>query len=213
MAQSNRLICVFGDSYVKNHRCPIEETWHWKVACQLGLQYLNLGINGNCIGYDRDAEGYGNAMIDRIEEIPDSAAIILIIAGHNDAAMIKERKDYTVKDFSVALDTLLKRLTARHPETAIGYVTPWNVDRQYFPEIISEIKRVCKLNGIPVLDTSTDLIEVNNPEFRKHYFQGENDTAHLNDAGHNLMVGPGLYFIESLLNGNAPSITQLQNCK
>lgn len=199
LGQSNMTMCVFGDSYVRNHRCPISETWHAKASRQLGLHYLNFGINGNCIGYDRASEGYGKAMIDRVEELPDSVAVILLIAGHNDAAMIAEHNDYSVERFSNSLNNLLKKIVKRYPDAAIGYVTPWNVNRIYFEEVISEIRRVCKSNGIPVLDASKCLIDVNNPEFRKKYFQGENDTAHLNDKGHNLLIEWGKEFISNIM--------------
>lgn len=195
----NGIMCVFGDSYVRNHRCPVTETWHAKVAKRLGMKYVNKGINGNCIAFDRTAEGFGKAMINRIDELPDSATVILLIAGHNDAAMITNNKDCTMKQFSESLDKLLKLLKDKYPDAAIGYVTPWYVDRKYFPEVISEIKRICMNNDIPVLDSSTSGIEVNNPEFRKIYFQGVNDTAHLNDAGHNLLVEWGEKFVIRLL--------------
>lgn len=198
MAQSNELLCVIGDSYVRNHHCPVSETWHAKAAKALGMDYMNLGINGNCVGYDRTDEGYGRPVIARLGEIPDSAAVILIIAGHNDAGIIAEREDYSLRQFSDSLDIMLKRLSARFPDAAIGYVTPWNVNRAYFPEVLSEIRRVCRANGIPVLDISAGVIKVNDPDFRKLYFQRENDTAHLNDEGHNLLVVSGIHFIQQI---------------
>lgn len=199
LAQPNGVMCVIGDSYVRNHHCPVEETWHFKAAKQLGMKYLNFGINGNCVGYDRTSEGYGKAIIDRIEDLPDSVTMILIIAGHNDAAMIAEHEDYSVEKFSNSLNVLLKKTVARYPDAAIGYVTPWNVKRIYFEEVISEIKRVCKSNRIPILDASKCLIDANNPEFRKKYFQGEKDTAHLNDEGHNLLIEWGKEFILNIM--------------
>ena len=198
MAQSNELLCVIGDSYVRNHHRPVSETWHAKAAKALGMDYLNLGINGNCVGYDRTAEGYGRSVLSRIGEIPDSATVILIIAGHNDAGIIAGHEDYSLRQFSDSLDIMLKRLTARFPDAATGYVTPWNVNRPCLPEVLSEIGRVCRKNGIPLLDISSGVIKVNDPEFRGRYFQGENDTAHLNDSGHNLLVDTGVRFIQEI---------------
>lgn len=191
-------MCVFGDSYVRNHHCHITETWHAKVAARLGLHYVNKGINGNCVAFDRTAEGYGKAMINRIDELPDSINVILLIAGHNDAGMIANNENCTLSQFSESLDHLLKVLKWKYPNATIGYVTPWHVQRPCFEEIISEIKRICMSNGIPVLDAS-DIIEVNSPTFRKRYFQSENDTAHLNDDGHNLMFEQGLGFIRNII--------------
>ncbi|WP_289640897.1 hypothetical protein [uncultured Muribaculum sp.] len=47
----------------------------------------------------------------------------------------------------------------------------------------------------------TSGIDVNNPEFRAKYFQGGgvNDTAHLNAAGHDLLLDYGEKFIRSLV--------------
>lgn len=210
-ARSNELLCVIGDSYVRNHHCPVSETWHAKAAEALGMDYLNLGINGNCVGYDRTDEGYGNPVISRIGEIPDSTTVILIIAGHNDAGIIAEREDYSLRQFSDSLDTMLKRLVARFPAAAIGYVTPWNVNRPYFPEVLSEIRRICRLNAISVLDVSSGIIKVNDPEFRKQYFQGENDTAHLNDKGHDLMVDTGVSFIQEITSEKGHNYNVLTN--
>lgn len=53
--------------------------------------------------------------------------------------------------------------------------------------------------GVPVLDMAAmGVIEVNNPEFRAKYFQGPNDTAHLNSAGHDLLVPLGEAFLQLL---------------
>lgn len=198
LAEDN-IMCVFGDSYVRNHHCPISETWHAKVAEQLGMQYVNKGINGNCIAFDRTGEGYGKAMINRIDELPDSARVILLIAGHNDAGMITNNENCSLRQFSETLDLLLRALKENHPNAAIGYVTPWYVERKYFPEVISEIKIICTANNVPVLDASTSGIEVNNQEFRKKYFQDINDTAHLNNDGHNLLVKWGEDFVLRIL--------------
>lgn len=198
-AETENTLCVFGDSYVRNHHCPVSETWHAKAAEQLGLTYHNFGINGNCVGFDRTSEGYGKAMIDRLQELPDSADVVLLIAGHNDAGIMAENADYNIERFSNALDILLKKLKTKYPGASIGYVTPWNVNRPFFAEVISEIRRVCNLHGIPVLDASESIIEVNNPDFRKVYFQGEKDTAHLNSKGHDLFLETGKNFIIKLM--------------
>ena len=72
----------------------------------------------------------------------------------------------------------------------------------YFKEVIEEIISTCGRYGIPVLDAAhTSGIDVNNPEFRAKYFQGGgvNDTAHLNAAGHDLLLDYGEKFIRSLV--------------
>ena len=171
---SGKTMCVFGDSYVANHLRPYTEAWHSKVAERMGMKYINFGRNGSSIAFDRSKEGFGR-------EVPQ-------FGGWD--------------KFTKSLDTLCRSLKERYPDTAIGFVTPWNVDRPYFKEVIEEIISTCGRYGIPVLDAAhTSGIDVNNPEFRAKYFQGGgvNDTAHLNAAGHDLLLDYGEKFIRSLV--------------
>lgn len=187
---------VIGDSYVKNHLRPSSETWHAKAAAKLGMEYHNLGINGNCIAFDRTDRGFGVRMTERYREIPKDADFILIIAGHNDADMADT--DEKFRNFTDSLDYLCAHLKEEYPDARIGFVTPWAVDRKNFKEVINEIKTTATKYGFPVLDMAyTSGIKVNDPEFRAVYFQnkGINDTAHLNDKGHNLLVDYGAAFI------------------
>lgn len=190
-----KTLCVMGDSYVRNHARPVSETWHARVAERLGMHYVNLGINGNCVAFDRTKEGYGAPMIERYEQIPDSADYILFIAGHNDATLIAKDEERW-GTFRYKLDELCARLVKRYPKAAIGFVTPWKVSRPWFSEVITEIHIMCRMHGIPVLDpTDCAGIEVNNPEFRTRYFQSSDDDAHLNAAGHALMLDCGEQFL------------------
>lgn len=197
------VMCVFGDSYVRNHRCPYSQTWHAKVAKKLGYKYVNCGRNGSSMGFDRTKDGFGKAMTNRLSELPPRADVFIIIAGHNDADLIANDRPYSLEEFAGALNTLIDSLRVKYPDAAIGYVTPWDVDRPQFKEVISSIKNVCAKREIPVLDAAaTSGIEVNNPEFRAQYFQGPNDTAHLNDAGHDLLLQWGEEFVTSMRNND-----------
>lgn len=194
-----KTIVVLGDSYVRNHRCPWSETWHSKAADKLGMFYLNYGRNGSSIAFDRTNDGFGPEMTRRYLEMPENADYVLVIAGHNDADYITKhgRRD----EFSAGLEKLCSGLKERYPGAKIGFVTPWHVDRENFAEVISEIKATCGRHDIPVFDPGERVgIDVNNDEFREKYFQnkGVRDTAHLNNAGHNLIVEQGILFIKSL---------------
>lgn len=196
---TGKSLWVIGDSYVRNHRCPQEETWHAKAAAKLGMEYHNLGRNGNCIAFDRTKEGFGEQMTVRYRQISPDADYILIIAGHNDADKIKD--DAMWKQFTDSLDYLCTAIKERCPKARIGIVTPWAVDRPMFAEVIGELKAAGGRHGIPVLDMAyTAGIRVNDDEFRAKYFQnrGVRDTAHLTDAGHNLVLPYGLAFIRLL---------------
>lgn len=193
-----KTVCMLGDSYVRNHRCPFTETWHNKVANNLEMHYVNFGRNGSSIAFDRTKDGFGPAMTERYLEMPDSVDIIIVIAGHNDADYLARRRG-TWEQFSAGLDALCAGLKAKYPGKPIGFVTPWAVERPYFKEVTAEIHRVCARYGIPVLDAAaTSGIKVGDPEFRKQYFQSPKDTAHLNAAGHDLLINWGKAFILSL---------------
>lgn len=194
-----KTLCVFGDSYVRNHRRPASETWHSKAASLLGMNYVNCGINGSSILYDRSSEGFGKAMTERCKDLPDSIDCLLIIAGHNDASLIKT--DDELARFDKALEELLENLKKRYPAADIGYVLPWNVDRGYFKQVLASITRICGKYGIPVFNAEeAGDIRVNDPDYRAVYFQdrGINDTAHLNAAGHGLIVREGSRFIADI---------------
>lgn len=194
------VLCVFGDSYVKNHRRPMTETWHCKAAAALGLKYVNLGRNGSCVSID--TKGFGPAMTKRVKtELPEKMDAILIIAGHNDASRITE--DAGLVTFEESLNAIFDEIKERYPKAKVGYVLPWHVDRGYFNQVIDIIGKVCKKRKIPVFDAeAAGGIEVNNDEFRHKYFQnkGVKDTAHLNAAGHDLIVGAGTDFLKKNLN-------------
>lgn len=54
---NGKRIGVIGDSYVRNHKEPFENTWHYKFAKKHGMEYFNYGKNGNSIAYSaRDGE-------------------------------------------------------------------------------------------------------------------------------------------------------------
>lgn len=196
---AGKTIVFLGDSYVKNHRRPFSEAWHAKAAANLGMNYVNCGRNGSAIAFDRTKEGFGPEMTERYQsEIPDSADFIVVIAGHNDACIIgnnSEQKNWN--DFCTGLDTLLDGIKSKFPKARLAFVTPWAVDRPGFTEVNAQIIKSCGQRGIPVLDMAAlGAIDVNNPDFRAKYFQGPNDTAHLNAEGHDLLVPIGEAFLQ-----------------
>ena len=196
---SGKTIAFLGDSYVKNHRRPSDETWHAKAATNLGMNYVNCGRNGSSIAFDSTKDGFGPAMTERYKtEIPDSADYIVIIAGHNDADyLVNHSNEDLWNDFTKGLDALLDGMQNKYPNSRLAFVTPWAVDRAGFQKVNAQIIKACGQRGIPVLDMAAlGVIDVNNPEFRAKYFQGTNDTAHLNAEGHNLLVPLGEAFLK-----------------
>lgn len=58
---------IIGDSYVKNHKEPVKNTWHYKFAEKHGMEYLNYGKNGSSIAYS--SPRWGEAMYVRYKEM------------------------------------------------------------------------------------------------------------------------------------------------
>lgn len=191
-ASAQEVMNVIGDSYVANHRRPKEETWHCKLAKELGMTYNNYGRNGSCVAFDRTHDGkynFGEAMWVRCKVMDPSADYVVIIAGHNDADKVKDNCD-SLRMFVDSLEVMLDEIHQLCPKARIGYVTPWYVSRPGFKPVCKAIRKACRRRGIPVLmNYSGDcVIKVRDDEFRKRYFQGANDTAHLNADGHDLFL-------------------------
>ncbi|MBQ0023027.1 MAG: SGNH/GDSL hydrolase family protein [Prevotellaceae bacterium] len=187
-----KILNVIGDSNVANHRCPKEETWHYKMAQMMGLEYNNYGRNGSCIAFDRTHDGkynFGPAMWVRYADMNPNADYVLIVAGHNDADKVKDNPD-SLKMFCDSLDTMLNGIKKHCPKARIGFVSPWYVDRAGFVQLCRVIKKICKRHHVPLLMNYSDkcVIKVRDEAFRKKYFQTANDNAHLNDEGHNIFL-------------------------
>ncbi len=189
-AQESRLagkrIAFFGDSYVKNHREPVENTWHYKFARKHGMEYVNFGRNGSAVAVDR--ERFGPAMYKRYLEMPDSLDYIVLIAGHNDGTLLAEIGGIEV--YKEKLTVLCEGLIERYPTAKILFFGPWvrkdhaNSD---FKKVIEATAEVCGNHSIPFFDSaSRGNIFAQSDAFRKIYFQGGGvkDTAHLNAKGH-----------------------------
>lgn len=204
IAQGNMRIVkrmsVFGDSYVANHHRPYQETWHYQAAQQLNMEYQNVGRNGSCVAWNREAEGFGASMLQRYEQLNPNADLVIIIAGHNDASYVKENKD-SLRIFRNALVRLIDGVREHCPHARLVWVTPWYVDRDGFRPVVKCIRKLCKKKGVMVLNnyTANCCIKVRDAAFRKQYFQGANDMAHLNAEGHKLFLPIGLNFIKEVL--------------
>ncbi len=199
-----QVLNVIGDSYVANHRGAVEDTWHYKLAQKMGLAYNNYGRNGSCIAFDRTHDrpyNFGPAMWVRCKDMDPTADYVVIIAGHNDATKCRNNAD-SLHMFADSLDVFLTNVERQCPHARIGFVTPWYVPDDGFSPICEEIRRACARHNIPVLwNYSPDcVIDVRNASFREKYFQGADDTAHLNAAGHDLFLPIAeKWFVENLM--------------
>ncbi len=193
-----KIINVIGDSYVKNHRRPYQEAWHALVADKYHMTYRNYGRNGRCLVFDRTAEKWGTPMLDYFREMNDTADYVLVIGGHNDAEYIRNGKG-TLAQFETGLDSLCRGLIQKYPSAKLAFVTPWRVPRDCFADVVATMVKVCARYSIPVFNSAERSgVYVWDPQFRKLYFQGPNDTAHLNAAGHRLFMRKGETFLLGL---------------
>lgn len=197
-----KIISVLGDSYVRNHRRPYEETWHFKSAMKHGLDYRNLGRNGGCVAFDRTKEGFGPSLMVRYLDLDPNSDIVLIIAGHNDAVKIGDDQGLLAQ-FTDSVRLLIDKIRTHCPKAKIGWVTPWYVDAAGFAPTCKAIKKICKQKKVALLDNykAGCMIKVRDASFRSTYFQSGTDTAHLNANGHDLYLATGDKFVEKLLFG------------
>lgn len=199
------LINVIGDSYVKNNIDPIEVTWHYKMAQQLGYRYNNYGRNGSCLAWETENDGlhsFGPAILAYVWDMDPSADYVLIVGGHNDAFKISDSR-YMIEDFRDSLELLIANIRQQCPKAQIGFVTPWYVNRVGFEEACKAIKQVCVRHNVPVLMNYSKYspVRVRDAKFREEYFQAPDDYAHLNEKGHDLYLPTAMtwfkkYFID-----------------
>jgi lysophospholipase L1-like esterase len=191
-------IGFIGDSYVKNHREPVENTWHYKFAKKHQMEYFNYGRNGNCIALD--LKQWGTGMYKRYQDMRDDLDYVVVIAGHNDAS--QGRIDSIgIDTFKERLRILCEGLIEKYPHARLFFFTPWSCKdfiggpRQL---VVDAMLEVCGSYGIPVFDAARrSNIFITSEQFRKKYFQGGKgtDTAHLNARGHDRFLPVAESFI------------------
>jgi len=199
-----KTLVVIGDSYVANHKRPTEEAWHYRLAEKYQMEFFNYGKNGNCLAFDR--KGWGVAMVNRLGELHSPADFVLVVAGHNDARYIDGNKAKNEGDDSIDVSDegkaarlaifregvakMAKALRTKYPNARIVFVSPWHVSDPQFDAVISALGEIVPSEGCLFVDaTAASGIAPNDADVRRRLFQGKNDMAHLNAAGHALMLG------------------------
>lgn len=178
-------IGVIGDSYVRNHKEPVENTWHFKFAQKYEMQYFNYGRNGNCVAMDRSR--FGKALYKRYAtDMSDSLDVIIVVAGHNDATLLDSIGGIEV--YKEKLGLLCSGLIHKYPQAHIFFFTAWNCENflgSNREKVVDATLDVCGAYAIPVFDSARrSMIFASDETFRKQYFQRQPDRAHLNSAGH-----------------------------
>lgn len=182
---AGKRIGVIGDSYVRNHKEPVENTWHYKFARKHHMEYFNYGLNGNCVSIPRVQ--YGEPMYKRYKEMNDSLDYVVVIAGHNDATLLES---IGIDNYKEKLAILCEGLIEKYPTAKLFFFTCWT--RKDFAgsnteKVVDATIEVCGWYSIPVFDAARrSNIFAQSDKFRSIYFQdkGVKDTAHLNAKGH-----------------------------
>lgn len=140
-------IGVIGDSYVRNHREPVEYTWHYKFAKKHGMQYFNYGRNGNCVAMPRAR--FGEAMYKRYKEMTDSLDYVVVIAGHNDASLLDS---IGIDNYKEKLGILCEGLIEKYPSAKLVFL--YLLDTKKFFRQCSRESRGCDIRGVRALQYS-----------------------------------------------------------
>ena len=195
---SGKRIGVIGDSYVRNHMEPVENTWHYKFAQKHGMQYFNYGKNGNSIAYS--SPRWGEALYLRYREMADSLDYIVVIAGHNDAFKLDSIGG--IDNFKDRMDILCKGLIDKYPRAKVFFFTRWtckDFKGSDSEKVVDAMIEVCGEYSIPIFDSAKNSgIYAESEAFRKIYFQkgnGNTDNAHLNSQGHDRFLKVAENFI------------------
>lgn len=194
---TGKRIGVIGDSYVRNHQEPVENTWHYKFAKKQGMEYFNYGKNGNSIAYS--SPRWGEALYLRYKEMTDSLDYVIVIAGHNDAFKLDSIGG--IDQFKDKMEILCKGLVEKYPTAKIFFFTRWickNFAGSDSEKVVDAMIEVCGHYSIPIFDCARKGgMYMDNDTFRKIYIQGHNlnDTAHLNSKGHDRFLKVAENFI------------------
>lgn len=194
---NGKIMNVIGDSYVANNNEPVENTWHYKIAKTNNMTYHNYGINGNCLVADG---GTGTKVYDRYDTMDDNGDYILVVGGKNDY-----NQQISIADFSTQMASLIKKIVQKYQGKNVCFFTPWpdqgpaRVNPIALHEYANAIEEQCGLLGVPCFNSSKySGIAPYNAQFRRKYFQSEDDVSHLNNAGHDLFINKAQTFLESL---------------
>ena len=195
-------MCIIGDSYVANHNESYTLTWHYKIAQENEMVYVNYGINGNGL-VASGSPAIGTPVIDRYTEMDDDADYVIVVGGKNDY-----NKQLSIASFKTGLATLCAGLVNKYAErgSRIAFFTPWDdYDSGTDPstikliEYVDAIIEICGKYSIQVFDSSRkSSMFMFDATFRTNYCQSATDISHLNSAGHDLFKNKAFNFLNQL---------------
>lgn len=182
-----KTMVIVGDSYVQNHRRPIEETWHYRLAEKYQMQYFNYGRNGDTLAVRR--EDRRPTLLMRYKTMHEPADYVVIIAGHNDASRVATNAA-NLATFRVGVTNLVGKLKVKYPTAKLVFVSPWNVQRDGFAQVLTAYRELLPGLGVAFYDAAAlSGLDPHDKEGDKaKLWQGPTDTAHLSKEGHTIML-------------------------
>lgn len=191
-----KTMVIVGDSYVQNHHRPIEETWHYRLAEKYQMEYFNYGRNGDTLVLQH--EDRRPRIMKRFHAMHTPADYVVVVAGHNDATRIGTNET-NVATFREGLKKFAGDLKAKYPDAKIVFVSPWNVQRDGFAQVLAAYRELLPGLGVQFYDAAAlSGLDPHDKEGGKaKLWQGPKDTAHLSKDGHAMMLEK----IEPFFNG------------
>lgn len=184
-----KTFAIIGDSYVQNHRRPIEETWHYRLAQKYQMKYFNYGRNGNALVIDRKGGNWGAPMLKRYGEMHTPADYVVVIAGHNDACNMDVESAGDIALFRDGVKKFAEALKRKYPTSKIVFVSPWAVNEKGFDIVLAAYREILPSLGVSFYDAAASSgINPEDEAMRSKIFQSKTDKAHLNKYGHSMML-------------------------
>lgn len=201
-----------GDSITAGVNTSDGYIYYQMLAVECGFIATGMGVGGSCYSVTSDYGTLHDPISTRYTNIPDSD-LICLFAGTNDYGHdtpMGTIADTTDISFYGALRVVIGGLIAMYPNRRLVVMTPLhrynfgglvydtdpNGAGNTLEDYVNAIKNVCKLYGVPVIDTFS--ISGLNPMVNEIYQNYVTDGLHPNAAGHKLIAERVMAYFEAL---------------
>ena len=205
-------INFLGDSITEGHGCSCDETKFTSlIASEYGAITRCYGIGGTRLARQKKPSEWPRHDLDfpsRVAEMDPDADLIVVFGGTNDFghgdAPFGKFTDRTAETFCGALHELYTSLLEKYPAAAIMVMTPLhrssecepNMHGKMLEDYVNAIRAAAEYYSLPVLDLwAVSGIQPAVAVMKEKYMP---DGLHPNDAGHVILTGKIVKFIENL---------------
>ena len=171
--------CVIGDS-ISDVGVGRTNKWYQEfIADRVGCTLVDW--NGDGTGYIKNYNGR-QALINRIDAIPEDSNVITIFLGTNDNAALGTLGTTDTTTFYGAVEYCIKTIKEKYPLIPLGVMTPLPCASKNNLSYSKAIKEVCEKYYVPVLDLNKICnINLSSPLYKLNYMP---DGLHPNDNLH-----------------------------